>query len=275
MYRRQKNMDINQEVEKNITDLKPVIEASKNEIKTKIEINICGSYFKQFVKSLNQVNDTCIISFNKTGFNASIVDPAHVAMITNNINVKDISLYVYESDQDYLEIGIDLDRLNNIVKTIKKYDNIKLVYNQELNVFEITINNVMYTINCLTTDNIVKPRLPVLQFLTSFNIPVKEVYDFLKNAAAISDHISITTEYNSIVFEANKDNNKIALKLLTGNMLQKAKSLFAIDYLLNIFKDLVYYKAIDISLGNDFPLKIEANTTVNTSILLAPRIESE
>lgn len=235
--------------------------------------------FKHFIEIENSICDNIIFYFTKKGLTIKAADPAHVAMIIQEI--PSLVFQKYEISQD-IKIGVDLDRLSDVLKNIKKEDIFKLEYNPEMGEYLfISINFFTHKIPLINNDNIPDSTAPVLDLPASFEYNLKDFYDFIKKAGACSDHIKITVNAEGLnLFAASnlqEINMTIPTEFLSLHVAQGTfVSMFSIDYLNMIVKKLKTHFTTGIfQIGNEKPLQLTCSNKFKTMILLAPRIESE
>jgi proliferating cell nuclear antigen len=87
--------------------------------------------------------------FNITSKGISIraVDPAHVAMV--DLELKSTAFEEYTADD--MELGIDLDKLNGIMKLASTGDTISMEYDEESNRLIVKIGNLVRRMGLIDT----------------------------------------------------------------------------------------------------------------------------
>ncbi|MCX6661562.1 MAG: DNA polymerase sliding clamp, partial [Euryarchaeota archaeon] len=98
--------------------------------------------------------------FNITSKGISIraVDPAHVAMV--DLELKSTAFEEYKADD--MELGIDLDKLNGIMKLANAGDLISLEYDEDSNRLIVKIGNLVRRMGLIDTAGMPDSKVPHL-----------------------------------------------------------------------------------------------------------------
>ena len=96
--------------------------------------------------------------FNITSKGISIraVDPAHVAMV--DLELKSTAFEEYKADD--MELGIDLDKLNGIMKLANAGDSISLEYDEDSNRLIVKIGNLVRRMGLIDTAGMPDSKVP-------------------------------------------------------------------------------------------------------------------
>jgi len=230
---------------------------------------------------VNTLNEEQRIKFNKYGINFNSVDLAPVALIKQIIPVKNIEEYQFKND---VEIGLDIAKILNSLKNIKKTDIIDIDYTEETNTVNTKLGPFNNKINTINLEGIADPRTPILDLPCKAVINLKQFYDFIDQASKITDYIEISTYNNKLFLFAENDTDQVKIiydkeDLKKLNALDKGQvyiSLFSIDYLKMIVRHLkTQYNECTLAFGTDMPIKIICESETETEVLLAPRIDEE
>ena len=219
--------------------------------------------------------------FNITSKGISIraVDPAHVAMV--DLELKSTAFEEYKSDD--MELGIDLDKLNGIMKLANTGDSISLEYDEESNRLIVKIGNLVRRMGLIDTAGMPDSKVPHLDLPAKVVVRASEISKGVRASEAVSDHLALSIDKDSFELFAEGDTDTVNLKLPKTLLLElhspgKFKSLFSIDYFSNMIKPVKSEDPIAINIGNDNPIRVDfdfAEKNGHVTYLLAPRIESE
>jgi len=237
-------------------------------------------FFKNVFKTLSVLNNSAKIYFDKEEIRTSIFDPAHVMMI--NLTIPKIVLGEYHVKQDTV-LGIDLDKMNYILKSSGKNDTFKFLYDIDKNIDKAFIGIGIFNHEhaLINKDGLPDSKIPNLELPVIVKLDTKLLYDFLVQADKISDYIEMVATKDNFTLNAIGDSDKVTItlkgQLMNSYVCDKTyKSLYSIDYLLSIIKQLkVLFKDITLNMANDNPLRIICDNGYKVEVLLAPRIESD
>jgi proliferating cell nuclear antigen len=219
--------------------------------------------------------------FNITSKGISIraVDPAHVAMV--DLELKSTAFEEYKADD--MELGIDLDKLNGIMKLANSGDSISMEYDEESNRLIVKIGNLVRRMGLLDTAGMPDSKVPHLDLPAKAVVKASELSKGVRASEAVSDHLALCVDKDSFELFAEGDTDTVNLKLPKALLIElhspgKFKSLFSIDYFSNMIKPVKSDDPISINIGNDNPIRVDfdfADKNGHVTYLLAPRIESE
>ncbi len=219
------------------------------------------------------------LNINKDGVSLRAVDPAHVAMVDLHLD-KD-AFEEYQADE--MELGVDIDRLNAIMRLSGSGDIVSLEYDEKSNRLIVNIGNLTRRMALIDTAGMPDPKMPTLDLPGKVILKASEITKGVKASESISDHLALIVTEDAFEVFAEGDTDIVNLKLPKDSLVEleadgKYKSLFSIDYLSNMIKPLKGDVPITINVGNDNPTRVEfdiAESKGHVIYLLAPRIESE
>lgn len=241
---------------------------------------INAEVFKDAIEAVSTLVDEAKFRITKDGISARAVDPANVAMVAFDLSVK--AFESYEATDG--EIGIDLDRLNDILGMTTKEDKIELNLNEETRKLEIRTDGLAYTLSLLDPSSIRKePKVPNLELPAKVELNGAELKRAVKAAEKVSDHMALGVKDKTFYIEAEGDLDKVRLDIPESSLISiqstgNVRSLFSLDYLNDLAKSLGKAERVAIDLGTDYPVKFTFNIAGGNgtiTYLLAPRIESE
>lgn len=230
------------------------------------------------VTSSNQLATDFKLKISKDGISIRVVDPAHVAMA--DLVMKKEAFDEYYASK--MEIGIDADKLKNIIKGAKKNDTIKLEYNQKENKLFVTVGNLVRGMGLIDTAGMPDPKKPDLYLPGKIVLKSSDLNEGLKAAGEISDHLILRADKVGFSLHAEGDADTVDLNLEKEllydlSVAEKCESKFSTDYFYNIGKNITSNSPVTLCLGNNNPIQMEfdTNTKIHACYLIAPRIESE
>lgn len=234
---------------------------------------------KTILDAVSTLVDEAKIQVTAEGISLKAVDPAHVAMVDLSIGKKAFAEYK-ASDMD---MGVDLDKLKDILKLAGSSDLIEMEYKEDQHRLVFKIGHITRRMALVDTANMGDPKVPNLNLPNQVTIVASELQQGIKASEAVSDHIALVAENGSFELVADGDTDQVHLRLDASNLVKlqapdKSRSLFSLDYFANMCKVAKATDAITLHLGTDYPVKFEfdiADGAGHITYLLAPRIESE
>jgi proliferating cell nuclear antigen len=241
---------------------------------------INAEVFKDAIEAVSTLVDEAKFRITNDGISARAVDPANVAMVAFDISAK--AFESYQATEG--EIGVDLNRLDDILGMTSKEDKVELNLNEETRKLEIRSGSLAYTLSLLDPSSIRKePKVPNLELPAKIALNGSELKRAVKAAEKVSDHMALGVKDKTFYVEAEGDLDKVRLDLPESSLISiqstgNVRSLFSLDYLNDLAKSLGKAEQVSIDLGTDYPVKFTFNIAGgngSVTYLLAPRIESE
>jgi|Deesub1362A_J573_1020465.scaffolds.fasta_scaffold11592_2 proliferating cell nuclear antigen len=242
---------------------------------------IKADFIKTIIDATAILVDEAKFRLTGDGIYGRTVDPAHVGMIDFKLNKEAFDEY---NCQEETEIGVDLDRLKSTLKIAASEDLVNLEYNKDEGRLIVTIGNLKRKLALLDTSEMADTKIPSLDLPAEIVIPTVELWQAIRAAEAISDHITLIADKDGFQMIAEGDTDVVELKLSKEQLYslkceERVRSMFPLDYLSDMIK-VARGKSdeITINLGNDYPVRLSfemAGGYIKIVYLLAPRIESE
>lgn len=219
------------------------------------------------------------IQISKDGISLRAVDPAHVAMVELSIGAK-----AFESfEGSDLELGLDLDKFKDILKLAGASDTVRMEYKKDSHRLVFTMGKLVRRMSLVDTASLPDPKVPNLNLPNKVTMQVDELLRALKGCETVSDHIQVTVDKEGFKILAEGDQDSLDLNLAKEDLVsleaaEKTRSMYSLDYFLNMAKAVKTGENVTLNLGTDYPVKIEfdmAGGGGHCVYLLAPRIESD
>jgi proliferating cell nuclear antigen len=234
---------------------------------------------KTVLDAVSTLVDEAKIQVTPDGISLKAVDPAHVAMVDLTIGKK--AFQEYKATE--MDLGVDLDKLKDILKLAGPQDLIDLEYKEDAHRLVFRIGHITRRMALVDTANLGDPKVPNLNLPNTVTVLAGELQQGIKASEAVSDHITLVAHGKSFELIADGDTDQVHLNLADGDIIKiqapdKSRSLFSLDYFSNMSKVVRAGDPITLHLGSDYPVKIEfdiADGAGHITYLLAPRIESE
>lgn len=234
---------------------------------------------RTILDAVSPLVDEAKIQVKAEGLNLKAVDPAHVAMVDLTIGKK--AFIEYKATD--LDMGVDLDKLKDILKLAGPQDVIDIEYKEDAHRLVFKIGHITRRMALVDTQNMGDPKVPNLNLPNQVTILAGELQQGIKASEAVSDHIALVAHLKSFELVADGDTDQVHLKLDGDELVkiqapEKSRSLFSLDYFSNMAKVVRATDPVTLHLGTDYPVKIEfdiADGAGHIVYLLAPRIENE
>jgi proliferating cell nuclear antigen len=234
---------------------------------------------KTMLDAVATLVDEAKIQVTPEGLNLKAVDPAHVAMVDLSLGKKAFA----EFKATDMDLGIDLDKLKDILKLAGAQDTIEMEYKEDSHKLIFKIGHITRRMSLVDTANINDPKVPNLNLPNQVTVLAGELQQGIKASEAVSDHIALVAHGKSFELIAEGDTDQVHLSLSDGDLIKiqapdKSRSLFSLDYFSNMSRVVRPTDAVTLHLGSDYPVRIEfdiADGAGHIVYLLAPRIESE
>jgi proliferating cell nuclear antigen len=240
---------------------------------------INAELLKDAIASLAVIVDEVRFRMKPEGISVKAVDPANVAMVTFELGSSAFDEY----SADECEIGIDLNKITDLMGITDKGDTVRIELEDENHKLLIDVGGLSYTLSLLDPSTIrAEPRVPQLDLPAKVVMNGTDLRHAVKAAEKISNHMLMGVSGDTFYMEAKGDTDQVRLEMGRDQLIDlksgEASSLFSLDYLINIAKPTNKVNEVSLSLGRDFPVIIDfeiANGAGRISYLLAPRIESD
>jgi proliferating cell nuclear antigen len=197
------------------------------------------------------------------------------------VDVPKDSFEAYTIDEEKT-IGVDVDRIFDISKSIKSKDLVEMLLEDE-STLKIKFGSVEYSVALIDPSAIRKePKIPELELPAKIVIDAGEFKKAISAAERISDHVVFRSDETGFYIEAKGDVDKIQFHMSEAELIEfnggEARSMFSVDYLKEFNKVGGSGDLLTIHLGTNYPVRLIfelAGGKVRVEYILAPRVEAE
>jgi len=243
------------------------------------DVKVKAEVLKEVVDVISTLVDEAKFNVTKDGVSVKAVDPAHVAMV--DLSLERGAFESYRADDG--ELGLDMDKVKEVLKLAKSSDVISITHEEEKNRLVLNVGNTTRRMSLVDTAGMSDPKVPSLNLPAKVVVRTDELRQAIRASESISDHIALkaSPEGFEVVSEGDTDNvsHMVPKDLLEEIQAKEAvRSLFPLDYFSNMVKAISSAPTVTLYLGSDYPVKMEfkiAGGKGEVHFLLAPRIESE
>lgn len=242
-------------------------------------IKVRFDVIKSIIDVTHAVVDDVKFSITSKGISLRTYDHAHIAMVDMNIKNTAFEEYIAED----MELGININKLSEIIKLAGSDDIILLNYDENKNQIIITIDNLIRSLGLIDIAEMSDIKMPALDLPARAIVGAGDLSRGLRASEMISDHFALTLDVDRLELYAKGEVEIVKLTLSKDMLIDinspgKYRSLFSIDYFNKMIKAVKNTELITICLGKDNPLKVDfdfADGNGHVTYLLAPRIDSE
>ena len=237
--------------------------------------------FKELIDVIAAMVTECRMHVSPEGFKTRAVDTANVAMVSLELSSDAFASY----DASENEIGVDINKMKNIVAMMDKDESLSLELPDGGHKIEMSFSGYKYSIALLDVNTVRKdPNPPTISLPGKVVISGSALYNSIKAAALVSDKIAFGINPDKGVFfmEADGDMDHIYYELAKDELVSfvpaEARSLFSLDYLKDLGRVMSKSDQVEIHIGVDHPVKFSfsiADGKGHVEYLLAPRIEAD
>src|SRR3990172_6196567 len=243
------------------------------------EAKLKAEVLKEVVDVVSTLVDEVKFNVGKDAVSVKAVDPAHVAMV--DLSLDRSAFDAYKADDG--EIGVDMDKMKEILRLAKSGDVISMAHDEDKNRLVVSVGNTTRRMALVDTAGMSDPKVPSLNLPAKLTIRTDELRQAIWASESISDHIALkaSAEGFEVVAEGGTDtvSHTVPKDLLEELQAKDAvRSLFPLDYFSNMVKAISSAPNVTLYLGSDYPVKMEFKIAAgkgDVKYLLAPRIESD
>ena len=243
---------------------------------------------QQTVDILLSVANECIFNLGRDGLTVRLVDPANVYMA--DVTLSDDAFERVGEGQ--FAIGVNLDRLDDILGKADGDDVVELVLDLETRKLHLEFSNVEMDFAGIDPDSVrAEPDLPDLDLPNEFESQAKHLQRAVDICSMVSDHASVHGDLQDecirLTAEGDVDDARVELREDLGfaDIREDASSLFSIGegssrspgYLDEALGVIPKTTPTSVTVGEDFPIWIEwefADGAGQVTQMIAPRIDA-
>jgi len=237
---------------------------------------ISAKDLKTLLKGLNALVSEARLHFTDKGLHVRAVEPANVAMVIATVEPEVFE--AYQTADDDVVVGVDLNRLYDVCKSLNNKDNADIAITNEK--LTVTSGNMTYTIAVIDPTAIRRePKIPELDLPAEVVIDAKEFKKAIAAVEKVADEAIFekTSEEFRIIAKGDVEGivySADSSKLIEANS-GEAKAKFSVEYLKMFCK--VAEGTVRIKLNTDYPcwLTFEIKDGFTIEYILAPRIEAQ
>jgi len=222
-----------------------------------------------------------VLRFGREGLSSSMVDSANVLMVAVDL---DAEAFTRVGDGKF-PAGINLDKISENLNFGGPEDAAVLEYDEETRKMHIEVGEGYDAEMALIDPDSIRnePDIPDLELSNEVIVTGRAIKRGIKAADLVSDHVHVRGDVDEGVwFEAQGDTDENRYRF-TGdevrhaNVTETATSIFSLDYLKDVKKEIPSDAEVRLRFGDEFPIKLNyafADGHGSVEHMLAPRIQS-
>ena len=232
---------------------------------------------------ISQIIDDVIIKATKEGIELLASDRAIVSVVDFKLKPSAFEEYVCDEDK---EIGINLMTFLTFLKRASSSDKLTLELKEKESKLEMTLegdSSRKFAIPLIEVSKREMPEIDKLEFTANFEIRSNVLEQGITDADLIADSIIFDVSENQLKMFAKGNGSKTELVLEKGNdallslnVKESVDSRYSLEYLKKMIKGSKISDKAQISIGKDFPMKLEfLGENASLSMILAPRVSED
>ena len=244
-----------------------------------LSATISAGPFKDILKGLESLNEQAVFEFDSSGLTINCLDNSCTAVLRAKADSKLFQDYTFESSQSPLKLGIVLERLKDITKTLTVKDLVALDYNsKEPHQLTISANGIRRTARLVKLDlikQVSKLPSPTDGFKFSGVVATKGLKDFVRTIPTAVQEFKVIAGTNQLYFRAMHGEEPIEWNPQPTDWVVEKDAVVAFT-VAKVKEVLHAAKKSDATImgGDELPLRIEWTQTegLDFTAVVAPRM---
>jgi proliferating cell nuclear antigen len=237
----------------------------------------------EILRELVEVVSTLVsevkLSISKDGIEVKAVDPSHVAMLVLKLN----SGIFEEFTGEPTEIGLDVEKLKEVLRLSKPGDILDLQYDGGKNRLVVSVGKLTRHMSVVDPAGLTDPKVPNVSPPGQVVVRMDELRQGIRGSESISDHVTLKLTPAGFTLLSEGETDKVDLHIPKEGLSKletkdEVKSMYPLDFFSSMVKSITSSEEATLYVGNEYPLKIEftlAGGKGEGRFLLAPRVEED
>jgi proliferating cell nuclear antigen len=234
---------------------------------------------REIVEVISTLVSEVKLSISKDGIEVKAVDPSHVAMLVLKLNKSAFETFTGEPT----EIGVDVEKLKEMLRLAKPGDVIDLQYDGGKSRLVVSVGKVTRQMSVVDPAGITDPKVPNVTPPGLVVVKMEELRQGIRGSESIADHVTLTVAPEGFTMHSEGETDRVDLKIPKESLSklevkESVRSMYPLDFFSSMVKSITTSEEVTLHVGNEYPLKIEfnvANGVGDGRYLLAPRVEEE
>lgn len=211
--------------------------------------------------ALSALVDECVLHVDADGVSAAAMDPATVGMVELDLGADAFEAY----DADEAAMGVDLERLGNVVGMGDSDQSVRLALDAETRTLHVRVGELSYTLALIDPDAIRSPP-DNIDFADQFTATVAaDGAAFTRAVTAadmVSDHLELGIDEDAghLYARADGDTDTVSVEIPEDDCETfdpgVARSLFSLQYLSSVEHAVPTERPVQLRLGEEAPVGV-------------------
>jgi proliferating cell nuclear antigen len=234
---------------------------------------------RELVEVISTLVTEVKLTVSMDGIDVKAVDPSHVAMLVLKLNKGAFEEFTGEAT----ELGVDVEKLKEVLRLSKPGDLIDLQYDGGKNRLVVKVGKVTRHMSIVDPAGITDPKVPNVTPPGVAVVGMEELRQGIRGSESISDHVTITLDPEGFTMHSEGETDRVDMRLPKEGLKrleakESVKSMYPLDFFSSMVKSITSSDLVTLHVGNEYPLKIDftvAGGKGEGHFLLAPRVEEE
>ncbi|HYA10543.1 MAG TPA: DNA polymerase sliding clamp [Thermoplasmata archaeon] len=232
---------------------------------------------RELVEVVSTLVSEVKLAVSKDGLEAKAVDPSHVAMLVLKLQKAAFEEFTGEPT----EIGVDVEKLKEVLRLSKPGDVLELQYDGK-NRLVASVGRVTRQMAVVDPASITDPKVPNVAPPATVVVKTEDMRQGIRGSESFTDHVTLTLEPEAFTMHSEGDTDRLDLRIPKETLprldvKEAVKSMYPLDFFSAMVKAISADEAT-LHVGNEYPLKIEFTMGMGRGegrYLLAPRVEED
>lgn len=243
-----------------------------------VRATVRADHLQSLVDAARALVDECRLELGPDGLSVCAADPAAVALVDAFLPADAFESY----DADGAVVGIDLERLDDVVGMARGEQAVTLLFDAETRRLHLLVEELRYTLGLIDPEAVRSPPdidRDAYDHSAAVAVEGREVDRFVAAASMVADHLALGVDPETPAFyvEADGDTDDVALRLPPAAVCAfeagEAHSLFSLAYLDAMARPMPADAEVRLGLGTELPVELSfAAGAVAVTYLLSPRL---
>jgi proliferating cell nuclear antigen len=239
-------------------------------------------YLKDSIAVISELVNEARFKINPNAVELIAMDPANVAMVVFKLLSSCFTEYDVKKD---IEIAINLSNLKQVLRRASPNDTLtlELLEDNKLQVKLKSAATRTFSLPIIELEE-KEQRVPNLKFPVVVKTSCALFDDAIADVDIVAEAVNLIAEKDKLLITAEGDLSKAHVEIKTNEETEikseaagRVKAKYSIEYLKKIIAASKLTDKVELSFGDDYPLKVDYKIVdkLLLSFILAPRVESE